>query len=84
MSGVFRNIDPPHTLTARLWCGRRTHSPGGEGVGGQDARHCSVLALYMYVLCGLEHLTRIGQVATVMNSIPASSDTLKSEGRQMN
>ncbi len=41
MSDVFRNIDPPpHFLTARrvctprLWCGGRTHSLGGEGVGG--------------------------------------------------
>jgi hypothetical protein len=36
MSGVFRNIDPPHPLTAwrvRGLCGRRTHSLGGEGVG---------------------------------------------------
>ncbi len=61
MSGVFRNIDPPHPLTARrvctppcLWCGGRTHSLGGEEVGyggvnsSEDARHSSVLYLCKY------------------------------------
>ncbi len=48
----------PHPLTARrvctpsrFWCGGRTHSLGGEGVGGQyseDARHCSVLYICKY------------------------------------
>jgi hypothetical protein len=35
----------------RLWCGGRTHSLGGEGVGGQyleDARHSSVLYVCKY------------------------------------
>jgi hypothetical protein len=49
MSGVFQNIDPP----PRLWCGGRTHSLGGKGVGGQyfgrrHARHCSVLYICKY------------------------------------
>jgi hypothetical protein len=56
MSGVFRNIDPPPphrtaSVYLRLWCGGRTHSLGGEGVGGpssEDARHCSVLYLCKY------------------------------------
>jgi hypothetical protein len=38
MSGVFQNIDPrpphrPASVYPRLWCGGRTHSLGGEGVG---------------------------------------------------
>ncbi len=37
----------PHVYPPlRLWWGGRTHSLGGEGVGGnslEDARHCSVL-----------------------------------------
>jgi hypothetical protein len=53
MSGVFQNIDPPtpHRPASvyppplsRLWCGERTHSLGGEGVGVnilEDSRHCS-------------------------------------------
>jgi hypothetical protein len=52
MSGVFQNIDPPppsppECVTPWLWCGGRTYSLGGVGVGGsivrKDARHCSVL-----------------------------------------
>ncbi len=34
-----------------LWCGGRTHSLGGEGVGvnsSEDARHCSVLYIWKY------------------------------------
>jgi hypothetical protein len=57
MSGVFRNIDPPpphrpaSVYSLRLWCGGRTHSPGGEGVGvhsSEDARHRSVLYICKY------------------------------------
>ncbi len=58
MSGVFRNIDPAPTpsplsecVPPRLWCGGRTHSLGGEGVGvnsSEDARHCSVLYICKY------------------------------------
>jgi hypothetical protein len=33
MSCVFQNIDPPTPLSTRR--GGRTHSPGGEGGGGQ-------------------------------------------------
>jgi hypothetical protein len=33
MSGVFQNIDRPASAP-RLWCGGRTHSLVGEGVGG--------------------------------------------------
>jgi hypothetical protein len=41
VSGVFQNIDPPtpsppvECVPPRLWCGGRTHSLGGERVGGQ-------------------------------------------------
>jgi hypothetical protein len=41
VSGVFQNIDPPPPLhpasvsSPRNNCGRRTHSLGGVGVGGQ-------------------------------------------------
>jgi hypothetical protein len=58
MAGVFLNIDPPHpsppgvSVPPRLWCGGRTHSPGGEGGGGvnilEDARHSSVLYVCKY------------------------------------
>jgi hypothetical protein len=57
MSGVFRNIDPPtpsppgECVPPRLWCGGRTHSLGGEGVGvnsSEDVRHCSVLYICKY------------------------------------
>jgi hypothetical protein len=60
MSGVFQNIDPPtrsppgECVPPRLWCGGRTHSPGGEmGVGGgvnilEEARHSSVLYICKY------------------------------------
>jgi hypothetical protein len=38
--------------TARHWCGGRTHSLGGEGVGGsivwKTPRHCSVLYICKY------------------------------------
>jgi hypothetical protein len=39
MSGVFQNIDPPtlsppgECVPPRLWCGGKTHSLGGEGMG---------------------------------------------------
>jgi hypothetical protein len=63
MSGALRNIDPPPTpLTARrVWCGGRTHSLGGEGVGGyssKDARHCSVLYICKYFLGVCDYLQR--------------------------
>jgi hypothetical protein len=59
MSGVYQNIDPHHltaqrVCTPHLWCGGRTHSLGGEGVGVnifnifEDARHCSVLYIHKY------------------------------------
>ncbi len=52
MSGVFRNIDPPPphrpaSVYPRLWCGGRTHS---LALGGEDARHCSVLYIYLSTL----------------------------------
>ncbi len=37
-----------------------------------------------YLTCGLDRLTAIAKVAKVLSSKPASSDTVKSEGRQMN
>jgi hypothetical protein len=53
VSGVFRNIDPPpipsppgECVPPRLWCGGRTHSQGGEGVGGQLVRKTPDTALY--------------------------------------
>ncbi len=61
MSGVFRNIEPPTPSPPvecvypppRHWCGQKTHSLGGEGVGwgvssSEDARHCSVLYICKY------------------------------------
>jgi hypothetical protein len=57
MSGFFRNIDPPPPQRpASVYpppplVRGRTHSLGGEGVGGQyseDARHCSVLYICKY------------------------------------
>jgi hypothetical protein len=62
MSGVFQNIDPPppslpgECVPSHHWCGGRTHSLGGEGVGVnslEGARHCSVLYLckYFAALC---------------------------------
>jgi hypothetical protein len=57
MSVVFQNIDPPppsslgECVPPRLWCGGRTHSLGGEGVGVnilEDARHSSVLYICKY------------------------------------
>jgi hypothetical protein len=55
MSGVFRNIDP-QPITARrmcLWCGGRTHSLGGEGVGGSIVRKTSDTALYSIKISAL-------------------------------
>jgi hypothetical protein len=59
MSGVFQNIDPPNPsppgecVPPRLWCGGRTHSLGGEGVGGQyfGRRQTQLCTLHMKVLC---------------------------------
>jgi hypothetical protein len=59
MSGVFQNIDPqpPHRPASvyppRLWCGGKTHSLGGEGVGGQyfGRRQTLLCTLHMLVLC---------------------------------
>jgi hypothetical protein len=64
MSGVFRNIDPPtphrpaSVSSPRLWCGGRTHSLGGEGVGGSIVRKTTDTALYSIyvVLCGTDPL----------------------------
>ncbi len=66
MSGVFQNIypHPSHRPSnvyppppARLCCGGRTHSLGGEGVGGQQfgRRQTLLCTLYMQVLCDLTH-----------------------------
>jgi hypothetical protein len=51
MSGVFQNIDPPTPhrpagVPPRLWCGGRTHSLGGEGVGAQYFWKTPDTALY--------------------------------------
>ncbi len=52
MSGVFQNIDPPTSsppgecVPSRLWCGGRTHSLGGEGVGGSIFWKMPDTALY--------------------------------------
>jgi hypothetical protein len=51
MSGVFQNIDPPPPHPPRLWCGGRTHSLGGEGVGGhyfgrRPTLFCSLYSTY--------------------------------------
>ncbi len=60
MSGVFQNIDPPPPQSPPgecLWCGGRTHSLGGEGVGVnilEDARHSSVLYICKYFV-GCSH-----------------------------
>ncbi len=48
----------PASVYPQLWCGGRTHSLGGEGVGGQyfvSARHSSVLYICKYfVACAME------------------------------
>ncbi len=49
MSGVFRNIEPS---PPGEWCGGRTHSLGGEGVGGSIFRKTPDTALYS-ILCGM-------------------------------
>jgi hypothetical protein len=63
MAGVFQNIDPSTTLTARrrrVCTPGRTHSLGGEGGGGgvnilEDAtRQTQLCTLRMYVLCGAD------------------------------
>jgi hypothetical protein len=64
MSGVFRNIDPPpprrpasvYPAAFGGGGGGRTHSLGGERVGGgvnssEDARHGSVHYIYVSTLC---------------------------------
>jgi hypothetical protein len=55
MSGVFQNVDPPppHRPASvypppRLWCGGRTHSLGGEGVGGQEFGRRQTLLCTLY------------------------------------
>jgi hypothetical protein len=58
MPGVFQNIDPHPPPSppgdgecVRLWCGGRTHSLSGEGVGVnilEDTRHGSVLYVCKY------------------------------------
>jgi hypothetical protein len=74
MSGVFRNIDPPpphlpasgvYPPPPGLWCGVRTHSLGGEGVGGRgvnssvrktpDTADCSVLYICKYFVAAGIH-----------------------------
>jgi hypothetical protein len=58
MSGVFQNIDHPppppgECVPPCLWCGGRTHSLGGVGVGGQyfGRRQTQLCTLHMQVLC---------------------------------
>ncbi len=68
MSAVFRNIDPPHPLTARRVCtlplvrGEDTIAGwrGGWGVNSEeDARHCFVLYICKYfVFKGLDFISR--------------------------
>jgi hypothetical protein len=59
MSGVFQNIDPSppgECIPLRLWCGGRTHSPGGKVWGDnilEDARYCSVLYIRLYFVMKL-------------------------------
>ncbi len=42
---------PPGECVPRLWCGGRTHSLGGEGVGGQQfgRRQALLCTLHIYV-----------------------------------
>jgi hypothetical protein len=42
---------------------------------------CVLLVSLSFFVHGLEHLKVNAEVATVQDSIPASSDTMKSEGR---
>jgi hypothetical protein len=57
MSGVFRNIDPPpsHPLASvyplAFGVGGRTHSLGGEGLGGSIVRKTPDTALYYTYMC---------------------------------
>jgi hypothetical protein len=60
MSGVFRNIDPPpphrpvSVNPTAFGTGGRTHSLGGEGVGGQlfGRRQTLLCSLYVSTLWG--------------------------------
>jgi hypothetical protein len=72
MPGVFRTIDPPPTPSPpgecvpppplRIWCGRRTHSLGGEGVGVQKFGRrqtllCTLYTVYKYfVVLAFRHI----------------------------
>jgi len=58
MSGVFQNIDPPHTARRvctpppppPLWCGGGAQLPGGEGGGGKKfGRRQTLLCTLLYV-----------------------------------
>ncbi len=75
MYGVSQNIDPPppsppgECVHPRLWCGGRTHSQGGEGVGGQQFRRRQTLlcTLHLQVLCGLGRQHVIEQIYPFTN-----------------
>jgi hypothetical protein len=78
VSGVFQNIDssPPHRPASaypRLWCGGRTHSLGGEGLGAnnsEDARHCSVLYICKYFVAGSKFPVKGDSANLLFNSVP--------------
>jgi hypothetical protein len=53
MSGVFQNIDPHH-----LWCGGRTHSLGGKGVGGLYFGRRQTLLCTLYFVNGTQEIVR--------------------------
>jgi hypothetical protein len=59
MPGVFQNIDPlppsppGEFVPPRRWCGGRTHSLGGEGMGGQYFGRRQTL------LCTLTHVSTL-------------------------
>jgi hypothetical protein len=64
MSGVFTPHPPTarRVFTSRFWCGGRTHSLGGEGVGGQR-RQTLLCTLCMYItLWYLQSLFRFADI----------------------
>jgi hypothetical protein len=84
MSGVFQNIDPPHPHECeppppRLWCGGRTNSLGGQGLGWgvnilEAARHCFVLYLRKYfVIYSMQFRPNGAQSCNIFWNLNASS-----------